>query len=222
MVSRWEQDRCCQREHCCSGAFSDNRKPHLLVHRPYASGAHPGLVARWQANRLGQCRWHRAGLGCYHRAHVRDLCRAFRRSQCHHLVARWEIHRLERSRWHRAGLGCRNGTSPFYLSRHAGGVNTVTWQRGTLLLPWYEAPIASGGADATVQVWSVGEADAVVQVWPVGRARNTQYPQAMALQGELLIYRGHSGPVTSITWSPDGQLIASGSEDGTVQVWRAI
>jgi WD40 repeat protein len=110
----------------------------------------------------------------------------------------------------------------FTYRGHAGAVNTVTWQRGTLLLPWYEARIASGGADATVQVWSVGEADAVVQRWPVGRAGNAQYPQAMALQGELLIYRGHSGPVTSVTWSPDGQLIASGSEDGTVQVWRAI
>src|SRR5216684_1150170 len=110
----------------------------------------------------------------------------------------------------------------FTYRGHAGGVNTVTWQRGTLLLPWYEARIASGGADATVQVWSVGEADAAVQGWPVGRAGNAQYPQAMALQGEVLIYRGHSGPVTSVTWSPDGQLIASGSEDGTVQVWSAI
>ncbi len=110
----------------------------------------------------------------------------------------------------------------FTYRGHAGAVHTVTWQRGTLLLPWYEARIASGGADATVQVWSVGEPDAAVQRWPVGRAGNAQYPQAMALQSEVLIYRGHSGPVTSVTWSPDGQLIASGSEDGTVQVWRAI
>jgi eukaryotic-like serine/threonine-protein kinase len=26
---------------------------------------------------------------------------------------------------------------------------------------------------------------------------------------------------TSITWSPDGRYIASGSDDGTVQVWEA-
>ncbi len=114
------------------------------------------------------------------------------------------------------------GRLRFTYRGHAGGVNTVAWQQGSLLLPGYEAPIASGGADATVQVWSVGEVDAVVQRWPVGRAGNTHYPQVMALQGELLIYRGHSGPVTSVTWSPDGQLIASGSEDGTVQVWSAI
>lgn len=61
----------------------------------------------------------------------------------------------------------------------------------------------------------------MVQGWPVGRVGNTGSPQAMALQGELLIYRGHSGPVTSITWSPDGQYIASGSYDMTVQIWEA-
>jgi len=51
---------------------------------------------------------------------------------------------------------------------------------------------------------------------------DTKNMLAMALQGELLIYRGHSGPVTSVAWALDGQHIASGSEDGTVQVWQAM
>jgi len=34
----------------------------------------------------------------------------------------------------------------------------------------------------------------------------------------LMTYRGHSGRVTTITWSPDGKRIASASED--VQVWE--
>ncbi len=38
---------------------------------------------------------------------------------------------------------------------------------------------------------------------------------------EHLVYRGHSGPVTTVALSPDGQYIASGSADKTVQVWRA-
>jgi len=42
----------------------------------------------------------------------------------------------------------------------------------------------------------------------------------------LLTYRGHSGVVTSVAWSPDGKSIASaaspaGSDDNTVQVWDA-
>ena len=95
----------------------------------------------------------------------------------------------------------------FSYSGHSGRVNAIAWQKEPRLLAGHEARIASGGADNTVQVWSFG------------RAVNTQ---AMALQGDVLIYRGHSGPVTSVTWSPDGQRIASGSEDGTVQLWRAM
>ncbi len=37
----------------------------------------------------------------------------------------------------------------------------------------------------------------------------------------LYTYRGHSGRVYSGAWSPDGKRIASGSIDGTVQVWDA-
>ncbi len=36
------------------------------------------------------------------------------------------------------------------------------------------------------------------------------------------LYRGHSEGVRSVTWSPDGKYIASGSDDGTVQVWEAL
>lgn len=37
----------------------------------------------------------------------------------------------------------------------------------------------------------------------------------------LYVYHGHSDSVTSVTWSPDGTRIASGSYDHTVQVWDA-
>jgi eukaryotic-like serine/threonine-protein kinase len=102
------------------------------------------------------------------------------------------------------------GHTLFTYRGHSGGVNTVAWQRGPQLLPGHQARIASGGADNTVQVWSFG------------KAMNTKYGQEMVLQVDILMYRGHSGQVTSVTWSPDGQLIASGSEDGTVQIWQAM
>ena len=37
----------------------------------------------------------------------------------------------------------------------------------------------------------------------------------------LYIYRGHSDFVNAVAWSPNGTRIASGSNDGTVQVWDA-
>ena len=101
------------------------------------------------------------------------------------------------------------GNALFTYSGHAGSVNAVAWQTGPLLFPANESRIASGGADATVQVWSFG------------KAKSTKDRQAMTLQGDVLVYRGHSDQVTSVTWSPDGEHIASSSVDGTVQLWLA-
>jgi eukaryotic-like serine/threonine-protein kinase len=36
----------------------------------------------------------------------------------------------------------------------------------------------------------------------------------------IFVYTGHSAEVSSVAWSPDGQLIASGSVDNTVRIWR--
>jgi WD40 repeat protein len=36
-----------------------------------------------------------------------------------------------------------------------------------------------------------------------------------------LTYKGHTGPVIGVAWSPDGKNIASCGNDGTVQIWQA-
>jgi eukaryotic-like serine/threonine-protein kinase len=46
--------------------------------------------------------------------------------------------------------------------------------------------------------------------------------QAKAVGTVVCTYRGHSQRVNAVTWSPDGKYIASGSSDGTVQVWRTV
>jgi WD40 repeat protein len=40
-------------------------------------------------------------------------------------------------------------------------------------------------------------------------------------QNTTLVYRGHSGPVHTVAWSPDGRMLASGSSDTTVHIWMA-
>lgn len=45
--------------------------------------------------------------------------------------------------------------------------------------------------------------------------------QDVARHRTLLTYSGHTGPISSLAWSPDGASLVSASYDTTVQVWDA-
>ena len=47
-------------------------------------------------------------------------------------------------------------------------------------------------------------------------------PASLPKNTTLYTYRGHSGAVYAVAWSPDGKRIASGGNDGTIQVWDAV
>jgi WD40 repeat protein len=55
---------------------------------------------------------------------------------------------------------------------------------------------------------------------PVLRTPTPPSPEKPALGATLLIYNGHVSGADAVAWSPDGSRIASGSSDGSVQVWE--
>jgi WD40 repeat protein len=83
------------------------------------------------------------------------------------------------------------GTLLTTYTRHTDTVTTVAWLSGNSTI------VASGSKDQTVHVWHVNGGTDI---------RN---------------FTGHSDIIEAIAWSPNGQKIASASDDNTVLVWTA-
>ena len=54
----------------------------------------------------------------------------------------------------------------------------------------------------------------------VGGSKDT-YVRVYNLQGEeLVLHKGHHGPVWTTNFAPNGKVFATGSEDGTIKLWK--
>ncbi|KAL7922872.1 WD40 repeat-like protein [Trichoderma austrokoningii] len=56
----------------------------------------------------------------------------------------------------------------------------------------------------------------VGEEWPGTWARVISYDDESVID----IHKGHHGPILSIAFSPDGELYATASEDGTIKLWK--
>ena len=90
------------------------------------------------------------------------------------------------------------------------GMHLATWNGQNRIFavswsPYSPSTLVSASFDATVQVLQLEQSGQPEQ--------QTLIPH--------LIYRGHRSPVYAASYSPDGQYVASGGDDTTVQVWEA-
>ncbi|MEX2307121.1 MAG: protein kinase [Pirellulales bacterium] len=71
--------------------------------------------------------------------------------------------------------------------------------------------VATGGYDKRLMIWSPDE----VQPVDIGRRLDRQPDPKPNYQ----ILSAHDGPVRSVAFSPNGQLVLTGSEDNTIRIW---
>jgi WD40 repeat protein len=96
--------------------------------------------------------------------------------------------------------------------------------------------LAAGCYDGAIYLWNTADHQPIGQIsgftsfiYSVAFSRNGEYIAASSQQSlrvwrlsdhkQVEIFQAHRGPVRSIEFSPDGQVIASASEDRAVRLW---
>ncbi len=93
------------------------------------------------------------------------------------------------------------------LDRHNAWVNTVAFSPDGRYL-------ASAGGDRLIRLWRVEDA------WPMWERPLRRMNWPMERRWEARTLCGHTAQIHTVSFSPDGQFIASSSHNGTIKLWR--
>ena len=89
------------------------------------------------------------------------------------------------------------------LRMHSSEVFMCAWN------PVFTSFIATGSGDASARIWQMGGADAAAGLGPVRLLPHGEDPRDKK-----------NKDVTTLEWSSDGKLLATGSYDGVARVWN--